>query len=288
MSKKAENGLLPKDALSGVRLGISVSESADLAQLGLLESHFRLTLAEITRCVLVSGGHLAYGGHLDPVGYTAFMIHEFERYSRRDRPLRIYLSWPEHRKLPLTTLAAEERALGLYGEIIYLDPQGNPIMANSGRGEHPPEPLDADTTAHSLTSLRRHMATQTEGRVFLGGKREGFEGEMPGLLEEAIVSLERTQPIYLAAGLGGVTYDIAEALDITCGEWLPKLDCAPTPDERLRRGLARLHEAARASEGRSLNNGLTGEENRRLSACHRPSEIAALISLGLGRRFSSV
>lgn len=32
-------------------------------------------------------------------------------------------------------------------------------------------------------------------------------------------------------------------------------------------------------------NGLTEEENQRLAACHRPSEIAALVSLGLGRRF---
>ncbi len=287
MSRKTDSGLLPKDALSGVCLGISVSESADLARLGLLESHFKLALAEITRCILVSGGHLAYGGHLDPDGYTAFMIHELERYSRRDRPLRIYLSWSEHRKLPLTRLDAEEKALGLYGEIIYLDPEGNAIKADTGREEDPPAPVDADTTWQSLTSLRHYMAVHSQGRVFLGGKREGFQGAIPGLLEETIISLEHEQPIYLAAGLGGVTYDIAQALGVNSGDWFPEPANALKPDERLTKGLERLTETARATNGRSLDNGLTENENRRLAACHRPSEIAALVSLGLGRRFSA-
>lgn len=287
MSVKPNNGLLPKDALSGVCLGISVSESADLSRLGLLESHFRLALAEIARCVLVSGGDLAYGGHLDPKGYTAFMIHELERYSRRNRPLRICLSWSEHRKLALTRLSAEEQALGLYGSIVYLDPEGNETKADNDRGEDPPAALNVDTAARSLTALRRYMAAHTQGRVFLGGKREGFQGEMPGLLEEAIISLEQGQPIYLAAGLGGVTYDIARALCVNDGEWLPEATNVPKTDERLTQGLARLTETAKATKGHSLNNGLSKEENSRLAACHRPSEIAALISLGLGRRFSS-
>ena len=37
-----------------------------------------------------------------------------------------------------------------------------------------------------------------------------------------------------------------------------------------------------------LENGLSDEENRELAASHRPSEIAALISLGLGKRFMKV
>ena len=41
------NRLLPPDALAGIRLGISVSESSDLMRLGLLESHFRVALGEI-------------------------------------------------------------------------------------------------------------------------------------------------------------------------------------------------------------------------------------------------
>jgi hypothetical protein len=33
---------------------------------------------------------------------------------------------------------------------------------------------------------------------FIGGKSEGFQGELPGALEEALIALEIGQPIYLA------------------------------------------------------------------------------------------
>src|ERR1700737_4457724 len=91
--------LLKSDALSEIRIAISASESPDLLRLGLVETHFRLALAEIARSVLVSGGKLAYGGHLDPDGYTTMLMKELHRYSRRDHPARIYLAWKEIRKL---------------------------------------------------------------------------------------------------------------------------------------------------------------------------------------------
>lgn len=284
---KKQQDLLASDALAGIRLGISVSESPDLLRLGLLEPHFRMALGEIARCVLVSGGHLAYGGHLQPEGYTAFLLRELERYSRRDQPMMVYLAWTEHRQMALSDLRREIRGLGLYGEVVCLDPDGNVVDPAAGRQETPPDPADEGTLRRSLTGLRRHMAENTHGRVLIGGRRDGFQGDMPGLLEEALLSFERGQPVYLAGGLGGVTLDIARSLGIDKGDWFPELPNAPTADERLVRGLARLVEVAKATGRRSLNNGLSDEENRRLAVCHRPSEIAALVSLGLGRRFAS-
>jgi len=37
-----------------------------------------------------------------------------------------------------------------------------------------------------------------------------------------------------------------------------------------------------------MKNGLGDDENRRLAASHRPSDIAALVSLGLGRLRNAV
>src|ERR1700689_331680 len=96
IDKPIEGHLLPRNALSGCCIAISASESADFGRLGLVETHFKLALAEIARSVLVSGGKLAYGGHLNLDGYTGFLIDELQRYSRRDRPLRVCLAWPEH------------------------------------------------------------------------------------------------------------------------------------------------------------------------------------------------
>lgn len=278
-------GLLPTDALAKVRLGLSVSESADLDRLGLLEEHFRLALGEIARCIVIAGGHLAYGGHLEPKGYTAFLMQEVERYSRRDETLLVCLAWPEHRRLALSALDREKRDLGLCGSIVCLDPTGKLVDPADGRGEAP-EPAAEAEKAQSLTSLRRYMTTNTHGRVFIGGKQRDFDGSMPGLLEEAILAVEGSQPIYLAGGFGGVTADIARALAVNDGAWFPPLAAESAPDKRMALGITELVKVAEATGRKSLENGLTGEENAKLAASHRPSEIATLVSLGLGRRFS--
>jgi hypothetical protein len=279
--------LLPPDALTGVRLGISVSETSDLPRLGLLESHFRMALGEIARCVLVSGGHLAYGGHLQPDGYTSFLVQELERYSRRDRPLRVCLAWSEHRRMTLSALESEKRRLGLCGEIVCLSVDGAVIDPSTGRGEPALQQEDEAARREGLTGLRRYMATNTNGRVLIGGRRDGFQGDMPGLLEEALFAVEQGQPVYLAGGFGGITLDIAVSLGVDSAKWFPAMPTAPAPDERIGRGIARLIETMKATNGKSLENGLTRDENQRLAACHRPSELAALVSLGLGRRFTA-
>lgn len=77
------------------------------------------------------------------------------------------------------------------------------------------------------------------------------------------------------------------ALGIDDGSWLIQRSDAAPPDERLLKGLAMLAEIQKRKNWPGLQNGLTEEENKKLAASHRPSEIAALISLGLGRRFAT-
>lgn len=279
--------LLPSNALANVRLGISVSDSPDLARLGLLETHFRLALGQIARCVLVSGGHLAYGGHLRPDGYTTFLMQELYRFSRRDRPLHICLAWQEHRRLSVTALKEQQKSLGLHGQFVFLNPEGEIIDPYLNRSEEPASESDAALSRKSLTAMRRYMARHTNGRIFIGGKRKGFQGNLPGLVEESLLALDADQPIYLAGGFGGVTADIIHALGIDDGSWLIQRPDAAPPDERLLKGLAMLADIPKRNNWQGLQNGLTEEENRKLAASHRSSEIAALISLGLGRRFAA-
>lgn len=278
--------ILPPDALEGTRLGISVSGSPDLGRLGLLESHFRLALGEIARCVLLCGGKLGYGGHLDPEGYTAFLVKELQRYGRRDRPLRVFLAWREHRKLSVADIGKQKELLGLCGEIVCLDVDGAEIDPFEDRSEQAVEETDEAVRGSGLTAMRGHMAENTDGRIFLGGRRTGFQGSLPGLVEEAIMALERGQPIYLAGGFGGVTIDMVRALGVDDGAILPTGADEPAKDKRLVRGLEKLADTQNRTGRKGLDNGLTESENRKLAATHRPSEIAALVSLGLGRRFA--
>lgn len=287
MSKYAASpsNLLSSDALSSVELGLSASESPDFERLGLTEVHFKLALGEIARSILVAGGRLTYGGHLDPDGYTAFLLQELHRYGRRDRPLRVCLAWPAHRRMALQDLLRIERDLGLLGKIECLDPKGAVIDAKASRTDAPVR-ADPAQTPESLTSLRKHIIQGIDGLVLIGGKREGSQGLMSGVLEEALLALDADLPLYLAGGFGGVTADIAKALKVDDRAWLPdRPDAKPMADD-LREGLEKVAAFGQHSEWCGLNNGLSDSENRQLAATHRPSEIAALVSLGLGRRFN--
>lgn len=277
--------LLAADALTGIRIALSASESPDFERLGLLDIHFRLALGEIARSVLISGGKLAYGGHLDPSGYTAYLVKELHRYSRRDQPLFICLPWSEHRRVDLAFLSKEKDELGLFGEIICLDPDGNQIKAEAGRSEAAsPEP-DADIRKRGLSSMRKHVAGRCDGLVVLGGKKFGFQGRIPGIFEEVLCFLQATKPVYLAGGFGGAALGAAGIIDESASKWLPVLE-SESVDPRLIQGLEDIKIAVAGRGWAALDNGLTDDENKRLAATHRPSEIAALVSLGLGRRFS--
>ena len=248
-----KDALLKSDALSNVRIAVSASESPDLVRLGLVETHFRLALAEIARCVLVSGGKLAYGGHLDPDGYTPMLVKELHRYGRRDKPLRIYLAWQEHRKLSKEQYENQVDELGLFGEIVCLDPVGNTVDWGKGRGADPEPVSDQNIREKSCTlRLRLRMSQNENGRILIGGKRTGFEGAMPGVLEEAITSLRRGQPLYLAGGFGGVTADVAKALEIDNGSWLPSASSSLAADNRFITGLNQLTQIAKKAEWKKI------------------------------------
>lgn len=277
--------LLSRNALKGVCLAFSASNSADLARLGLTETHFRLALGELARAVLVAGGTLAYGGHLEADGLTTFLMDEVRRYGRPDQVnLRVYQAWSVHRRLPLKDLDAARKRLGIFGEIVFLDPDGARIdMAKGRAGRTKTYTVEPAEAAHGLTAMRRVVTAETQGRLVLGGRRTGYSGRWPGVLEEAVLALEAGQPLYLAAGFGGVTADIAGALGLPVG-WLDPPPAEEAGSPGFDQGMTALRQAA----GRGLpDTGLSKTNLARLAATHRPSEIASLVSLGLGRRFSS-
>lgn len=275
--------LLPRESLKELRLGMSVSESADLARLGLLETHLRLTLAEAARATLISGGRILYGGHLDPEGYTSFLRAEMEKYSRRDRPLTVCLAWQEHRRIPLVDLLAAEEDLGLYGEIVYLSKDGQGVPRDFERTELGEAVEDPDVRRQALTALRQFMIEHTHARLLVGGKRTGFQGRYPGVLEEALLSIKAGRPLFLAGGFGGMTLDIARVLGLDPDGHFGQIGADQEQGEGLREGLAMIEASAVEIGWRVEDNGLTPEENLRLAATHRPSEVASLVALGLGR-----
>ena len=269
----AAEDLLPEDGLNGMRLGCSVSRSDDLARLGFEETHLRLALGEIARVLLVSGGSLAYGGHLGPEGYTQFLVKEVQRYGRKDRPLLITLPASVHEPLSEREVHRFERELGLLGRVLYIGIDGEPAGHGSAS-------LDPREVAQSLTAMRRYQTEIIDGRVLIGGARSGWTGAMPGLVEEATLCLERGRALFLAGGFGGVTLDLAVALGIADEDFVPQEQGFSIDDSA---GSAAVAVMLAAVRHQGLGNGLSAEENRQLAMSHRPGEVASLVALGLGR-----
>jgi len=272
--------LLPRDALAGKRLGLSASDSPDMARLGLTQRHFRLALGEMARLVLVGGGSLAWGGHLKPDGLTSFLVEEVRRFGRKEGdPLLVCLAWSVHREASLDEIERTADTLGLYGRLICLDITGAEMRPEVGRGRLPEPIIDPLEQAKSLTTLRKYLCQQTHGRLMIGGKRTGFQGRQPGLFEEAGLTLKADQPLYLAAGFGGATADIARAVGLDMA-WFPDDPDAALPDPRLTVGLADITDTVAAHP---LRTGLAAMELDALACTHRPSEVATLVSRGLGQ-----
>lgn len=279
-----EPTLVAPDALQEIDVGLSVSDSADLARLGLDPRHAQLAIGELTRAVLIAGGRVVYGGRIKPSGFTQQLMGEVRRYGTSRHSLTICLALPEHLKLTTAELDTLDRDLGTWGRVILLDLDGSPMPWPRDRPEHPAE-LEPNDRAVAYSSLRRFITDATRARVLVGGQLRGYQGAMPGLLEEAILSIEREQPLYVAGGFGGASALIAQALGLPL-DWLPPDAPEGHGDPGVEGSVARLIDIASSSGWSADRDGLTPAERALLAASHRPADIASLAVLGMARRFS--
>lgn len=271
--------LIPRDALDGITVGISVSDSADLPRLGLDERHADLAVGEITRAILLAGGTIAYGGRLRPSGFTQQLMNEVRRFGTTRQSLHLFVALPEHTAMRRDELDDIDRQLGIWGTLTTLDEHGKPT---DWRELKPSDnPLPGEQRAAAYSGLRRHMAESVDGRILVGGKLRGFLGEMPGVVEEAILAVERRQPVYLAGGFGGAAAAAARRLGAGPFDWLPPGLPDGEDDPAVQTALAQLESAASAAAWDLAKDGLTAERRALLSASHRPGEIASLCVGGL-------
>ena len=91
----------------------------------------------------------------------------------------IRLSVHSSSRLPSRS-ACQLSKLGLYGDITCLDTNGNKIDPARGRLEDPVPETDDGVRKESLTSLRRYIAENTDGRIFIGGRRSSSAAGVKG------------------------------------------------------------------------------------------------------------
>ncbi len=234
-----------------------------------------MALGEVAQAVLIAKGRLSYGGHLRDDGFTAFLVHECERYGSRDRPFTGQIPWPVHRQLTFDQITALRRSLGLYGTYVFLDRTGQPIADPIADRDSAAHDVSETEAADSFTAARHYFTATCDARLIIGGQRAGFQDHMPGIVEEAILAIRAGQPLYVSGGCGGAAGDVARVLGFDPDNWLG------SPDYAARSDLRDLANAVEESGWVAASNGLAVEQNRQLATSYRASQVASLVIHGL-------
>jgi hypothetical protein len=267
--------LVPRDALVGCRIAVSVSESADLGRLGLNVLHLDLTVAEISRAIAIAGGTLIYGGAINH-GFTGIVLEEAEQFGRADGAFEHVVPYTEHASRSREELQEYAGSLGVQSTLTLMDADGEPRSLQALPPAHP----DRDVAQEeALTAMRNHTAEISDARVIVGGKVADFAGAIPGIAEEAAATLRAGKPLYVAGGFGGAATLVGSILMPTLYEWVPaELPAGLSPE--VHRSVETALSADRPADG------LDDKQRALLAATFRPSEIATLVVLGLARQLT--
>ncbi|MCA9701009.1 MAG: hypothetical protein KC431_26015, partial [Myxococcales bacterium] len=288
-------------SLAGKTITLSASASSDAAVHGLTPRHLDEAMLDLCRQLLLRGASLAYGGHLDREGYTARLLDlTLAHRSLSELPpverVRCYLGWTLGR--PKQRLAAHQRA----AKWIFMPrPDGIEDLEPERFTASLDEFLPCDSPARryawgkAMTQMRRRQAAETDARVLIGGKIGGegswYLGSIPGLVEEALCTLEAKKPLFVVGAFGGAGALIGDLLQ---GKARPEMTWeyqsrAPHAVEMRKLyedrdgGFVDYGEIVRrfADTGLGgLDNGLSAEQNLELLRTRDLERVVALIIEG--------
>ena len=296
--------LLSQDRpVTGKTLGISMALADDLASIGLSPTHLECAVAEVSQMMLIGGGSLLYAGapgtHVPDL--TTAIMDTVSSYTASVKAYAHLSGDPEQHDIhpgdmfslavPYVVLNTSESIKRLdeaanhfsgYASILVLDENGLKI---EDFDDLPPWQGDSNETARALHHIRQALPQYCDARLLIGGKTRrqstdipnGYIGNFPGIVEEALYTLRAAQPLYIAGGFGGAAALLARELELG-----PDL---PVPAE----ALAEINECAPYREAideirrllDSTPNGLNDNDRRRLATTQRASELGALTAKGL-------
>jgi hypothetical protein len=294
-------------AAAGWRLGISISNSPDLALRGFglpklagekeapPSAHLRDAMGEFARFLLAAGTTLAYGGDLRAGGFSEVLFELVAAYrsmsGQETAPVQSYLAWPLHLDF------SKEQEAGWSGLVeFHRIPLPTDLSLDPALKIPPTTPENRVVWARSLTAMRQCMNTEIHARLLMGGQTRGL-GKYPGLAEEALLALRTQKPVYLIGAFGGCAEAVIEAL---LGRKAPALALDCQAADPVARATIELYNAQLPPGGESidypaltaefgaagiagLNNGLDADENERLFTTSHLPEMIALVLRGLRR-----
>ena len=173
-------------------IAVSVSDSPDTDGLGVSVDHVWDTFVELVIELLASGVDLAYGGDLRERGFTEVLFELAGRYRRPGQTaIRVtnYFAWPVHIRMSPSDLDEVVASVDHVAHLAFVGSNGTRMSAAERRMLPSCEPSETDWRS-GLTSMRTMMQAETSGRIAIGGQVENYKGKMPGIAEEALLSLK--------------------------------------------------------------------------------------------------
>lgn len=248
--------------LAGLIVALSISDAPDRARLGFPAREVERAFLTICTALIRAGARILYSGDLRPDGWTFKLFrHLAGAYAGQgEAPFIHLMPEPALRRTPFDDLvrAAREsrgtaeavvviggrmRPLWLHQGGLVVDPGGerellSEALALSAWLERFPE----EPTAAALTRARQLAASMSAARVALGGKMglleipaDAYEGDMPGIAEEAIMTLQAGRAFVPLGAYGGATRDIAIELGLLPeGARVGRMPQAATYDKAMR------------------------------------------------------
>lgn len=300
-----------ENILSGITLGVSLSESPDIEARGFSDVHFKDIFIEFSRYMLACGATLAYGGDFRAGGFTEVLFDLKATYKDNANKIVSYLGWPIWAEME--DLSPEEQLRYMESAEFHKSPIPDGVDESIPRDKFlPPIKTDLKTMliwARSMTRMRRdYLAKLNDAQILIGGRLDGYSSKYPGVVEEAYEVMKAGKPLFLIGAFGGAT---GAVIDAASGERPESLteegqyklweeSAAATGKPQNYEGLVEyFNEKAPESEERidyskltdffnekgigGLNNHLTEEENRRLFTTPHVAEMIALTLKGLVR-----
>nr|VFK11720.1 MAG: hypothetical protein BECKLPF1236A_GA0070988_1006017 [Candidatus Kentron sp. LPFa]VFK27931.1 MAG: hypothetical protein BECKLPF1236C_GA0070990_100553 [Candidatus Kentron sp. LPFa] len=154
-------------------------------------------------------------GDLRKDGFTQLILDEAvalkNRLNTETVHVENHLAWPIH-KADLEMTAWRARYISVMETVEYDVPDD--IAGDIDKDEFLP-PSTAQNKyywSRSLTHMRRGSIASSHARICAGGKLSGYNGKMPGALEEILIAIDKAKPIYLLGAFGGVVGEVCKAL----------------------------------------------------------------------------
>ena len=256
------------------RVAISASESPDITAFGLSKGHMWDALEDLILQVLAANMDFVYGGDLRREGFTRLLFELATRYTPSDeigKRIRVtnHLAWPVHLGMEVEQIESLAAELEGVAQLVLIGADARP-MTPQARRRVPTRTPDTREWIEGLTAMRHFQVSHTEARVALGGQVTEYKGRMPGVAEEALVSLRAHKPLYLVGGFGGATRAVAETLGLAeCWDGSRVDWCG--------------HAEFQGWTGDDLRNGLSRDENVTLATTSFVRQAVVLVLRGLYR-----